>query len=454
MDPLIALSTMLSDWRLPPGLIAASVLLVGTFFLGRYFCGYICPIGALIDGVDVLTRLIRRRIPVSIPPAFSRAKIFLMAAILVCALFGSMQFLWLDPLSMATRFATQFAYTPVAQWLDAESVEGMPVIRHDAVTIALLLLLLLPTVVQSRFWCRNLCPLGGLLAVVGWRGRLPKVTDKCIRCGRCVKVCSMGAIDSESIRVANAECHQCMRCSVVCPVDAVDWAADVQKLQVCTDTGNGTWSRRQFMQTITSAAAVAAATHLPVYASLRLGRDEALLRPPGVSDESAFLKRCVRCGECMKVCPTRALQPVRSENGLVGIGSPRFRMRDAACHPGCNGCGQVCPTRAIPALSLPSKNRACIGLAEMNHEACRLSSGRMCATCRNICVQAGHGAIRLEPMGGFLRVVVNKDRCVGCGWCEIACPVNGGNREGEERGPAAISIVARTDGVTHHRDPW
>ncbi len=454
MDPLIALCTVLSDWRLPPGLLAACVLLIGTFFLGRYFCGYICPIGALIDGVDVLTRSIRKRIPIRIPPALLGTKFFLMAVILVCALFGSVQFLWLDPLSMATRFATQFAYTPVAARLAAESAEEMPVIRYDAVTFALLVLLLLPTVVQSRFWCRNLCPLGALLAVVGRRGRLPWVTEECVRCSRCVETCAMGAIDAESIRVSNAECHQCMRCSVVCPVDAVNWAADIQHVQVRAAASNETWSRRRFMGTITSAAAVAAATHLPVHASLRMGRGETLLRPPGASDESIFLKRCVRCGECMKVCPVRALQPVRSENGLAGIGSPHFRMRDAGCHPECNGCGLVCPTRAIPPLPLRRKNRACIGLVKVDHETCLLSSGRMCNICRNVCVQTGHVAIRLKPSEGFLRVEVNKDRCVGCGWCEFACPVNGGGREGEERGPAAIKTVARTDGVTRHREPW
>ncbi len=76
-------------------------------------------------------------------------------------------------------------------------------------------------------------------------------------------------------------------------------------------------------------------------------RHDRLLRPPGAVDESDFLSRCIRCGECMKVCPNNSLHPTLTEAGLEGLWTPTLVPRIGYCEPSCVLCSEVCPTGAI-----------------------------------------------------------------------------------------------------------
>jgi len=80
-----------------------------------------------------------------------------------------------------------------------------------------------------------------------------------------------------------------------------------------------------------------------------------LLRPPGVNDELEFLSKCVRCGECMKVCVKNALQPALMESGFEGMFTPRLVPRLGYCEFNCTLCGQVCPSGAIKRLDMKQK---------------------------------------------------------------------------------------------------
>ncbi|MGW8182025.1 MAG: 4Fe-4S dicluster domain-containing protein, partial [bacterium] len=70
----------------------------------------------------------------------------------------------------------------------------------------------------------------------------------------------------------------------------------------------------------------------------------ALIRPPGSVEEEEFRSRCIRCGECMKVCPTNAINPALFEAGLEGLWSPVMNMNLGYCEYECTLCTQVCPT--------------------------------------------------------------------------------------------------------------
>ena len=61
--------------------------------------------------------------------------------------------------------------------------------------------------------------------------------------------------------------------------------------------------RRNFLQALGTGAA--AVLLLRVDDRLRVA-DSRLIRPPGVTDEAAFLSQCIRCSECMNACPTTA----------------------------------------------------------------------------------------------------------------------------------------------------
>jgi MauM/NapG family ferredoxin protein len=163
-------------------------------------------------------------------------------------------------------------------------------------------------------------------------------------------------------------------------------------------------------------------------------QSERLLRPPGVTNEKDFQKKCVRCGECMKVCLRSALYPDYSKAGLYGLFMPVVIPRLGYCEYNCHLCGQVCPTGAIPNLALDEKKKSIIGLAAIDKNRCLPYAKRMnCIVCEEHC-PIPEKAIRSEIVSETdytgKRITLKKpyiveELCNGCGICENKCPVEG-----------------------------
>ncbi len=125
-----------------------------------------------------------------------------------------------------------------------------------------------------------------------------------------------------------------------------------------------------------------------------------LLRPPGAVDEPEFLRRCIRCGECMKVCIGGALHPAFFQAGAVGLWTPLLMPRIGYCEYNCTLCGQVCPTGAIRRLALEEKKKAVMGLAVFDKDRCLPWARRQeCLVCEEHCPDAGKGN-RVRGKGG------------------------------------------------------
>ncbi len=158
----------------------------------------------------------------------------------------------------------------------------------------------------------------------------------------------------------------------------------------------------------------------------------ALIRPPGAVGEDEFLSRCIRCGECMKVCPTNAIQPTCLQAGVEGMWTPVLNMDVGYCEYECTLCGQVCPTGAIRKLSLEEKQKIKIGQSFVDKNRCLpYAFGRPCIVCEEHC-PTPNKAIWVEeievmgPAGERILVQqphVDPDLCVGCGICQNKCPI-------------------------------
>jgi ferredoxin len=162
-----------------------------------------------------------------------------------------------------------------------------------------------------------------------------------------------------------------------------------------------------------------------------------LLRPPGVhlvDPDPAVFSRCIRCGTCMRICPTGVLQPAVTETGVDSIGTPVLIPRLGYCDYACNACGQSCPVQAIPPLSLAEKQVQVIGKAYIDKDRCLpWADHRACFVCEEMC-PLPQKAIRLEAArvqasdGSLVMLeqpVVLRDLCIGCGICETRCPLGG-----------------------------
>jgi len=104
--------------------------------------------------------------------------------------------------------------------------------------------------------------------------------------------------------------------------------------------------RREFLRTLALAGGVVSAAMLGIVPVLKGWSKR--LRPPGAVAERKFLASCIKCGQCVQVCPVEAIKLADAEDGF-GIGTPFIEPRAQACDFSCDGlqCVLACPTGAL-----------------------------------------------------------------------------------------------------------
>ena len=228
-------------------------------------------------------------------------------------------------------------------------------------------------------------------------------------------------------------------------------------------------SRRRFLRSVAAGIVVLGAALTGIYPVLK--RLKHRLRPPGAIKEDLFLASCIKCGQCVQVCPVEALKLADVNEGF-GIGVPYIDARSQACDFSCDAtqCVLACPTGALD-HGITKKEEVTMGFARLAEpELCLAMRGQgfkgkargeefegllryedvdrwtpikvrdydydlaLCDLCVRECPI--EGAISLEPISSDpddarRRPTIHKS-CVGCGTCEMICPAE----------PAAIIIDA------------
>ncbi len=100
LDPLAQLSSSLAAREWAPYLLWAVPLFVATAVVGRFFCGWLCPLGTTLDLLR-LREVFRSRF--NREKELRGLKYLLLVSILVAALAGSTALMFLDPLTLMTR---------------------------------------------------------------------------------------------------------------------------------------------------------------------------------------------------------------------------------------------------------------------------------------------------------------------------------------------------------------
>ena len=431
LDPLVSISTAIAARTLVWSLKAAGVVILVCLVFPRAFCGYVCPLGTLLDGFDWL---VGHRVRLFQPKRegwWVNLRYYILTTVLVAAVFGILLSGFVAAIPVLTR-AMLFMVAPAEMGLLKGWYLVPPWNAGHLVSILLVVLTFGLGLLGRRFWCRCLCPTGALFSVCSvLRLSERRVTDACVKCGRCVKACAFAAIHPDfSTRVLN--CTFCQSCAGVCPAGAIEftsrWSGNDRVQRVKPET---VVSRRGVLAGLGAASVAGAGASLVVASH----SGEQPIRPPGSVPEDAFVQLCIRCGQCIKVCPNNVLQPAGFEQGLHCLWTPKVVADWSGCEPSCNNCGQVCPTGAVRALMLEEKQAARIALAQVDRRTCLPHAGRgACQLCVDECQMAGYDAIEFTRAGGevdekgepvegsgYLAPVVREDRCVGCGLCQMRC---------------------------------
>jgi ferredoxin len=172
--------------------------------------------------------------------------------------------------------------------------------------------------------------------------------------------------------------------------------------------------RRAF---IGGALGLVAALTLPEVADLNR---EKVMRPPG--SVAKFNTLCIRCGSCIRVCPTQILK----QNQKMGFGllTPVVEFNGSYCLETCNSCGVVCPSGSITTFSIEEKKLLKIGQVEVNKETCLLMKLKECGICKPICSYKAIEITELNKNSLQMMPVISKTDCNGCGACLAICPEN------------------------------
>ena len=419
LDPLVGIATLLATRTLYAGLLWGLVTVALTLVLGRVFCGWICPFGAMHQFLGYLGRR-RKKLAVQLEANRFRPaqaiKYYILAFFLTAAILlpgdwlssGSLLTGLLDPLPLAHRSVNLIllpladraglGLAPLPRWYEGAWLIG-------AVFLAALFLNLR----VPRFYCRFICPLGALLGVLSrfaiWR--IGRNEEGCTDCRLCERNCEGACEPTGRIRIS--ECVMCLNCLDECRHDAVAYRT---KPSAGGEHLLPDLSRRGFI--VSAVSGVMAAPVMRLGGATGPNWNPGLIRPPGALPEEAFLTRCIKCGQCMRVCPTNVIHPAGFEAGLEGLWTPKlsFRAGTSGCQHTCIACGNLCPTAAIRPIgpderlgrnSFAGRGPIRIGTAFVDRGRCLpWAMDRPCIVCQENCP--------VSPKAIFTREVFNSVR--------------------------------------------
>ncbi|MCM8709448.1 4Fe-4S binding protein [Clostridium sp. SYSU_GA19001] len=179
-------------------LMAIGILLATLF--GPLFCGWICPLGTLQEGLSKIgKRIFKKKYNNFIPYKYDKYLRYLRYAVLawviyMTAITGKIAFEAYDPF-----------YSLFNLWSSELAVSG----------VIILVLVILASLFVERPWCKYTCPYGAFLGVFNLFRifKIKRNSSSCVSCKMCDSNCPMNIKVSQNNVVRDHQCISCMKCT-------------------------------------------------------------------------------------------------------------------------------------------------------------------------------------------------------------------------------------------------
>ena len=179
---------LLKNQKLQLWIIIFGITALLSFFWGRFYCSWICPMNTAFRGINwIYGKLKISRLKT---PRFLRNNILRTVLLILF-------------------------------------VASMIVIKKMNLKLNILLYITLFAILITlffveEFWHRRLCPFGTILSLTSRKSRLTMNIDEqtCTACGKCQKVCptsSIVTLENKKRRNTSHECLLCGKCIEACP---------------------------------------------------------------------------------------------------------------------------------------------------------------------------------------------------------------------------------------------
>ena len=189
-------------------------LLIGLVLTGKSFCGWICPLGSIQQGLGWIGQHLWPRAYNKVPRWLERILQYLKWAVLAWVLVQTAR-------STTLVFQDWDPYYNLYRiWTDEVAISG-----YVVTGLTVLLALFIP-----RPFSRYACPLGAFNGIFNSFSfiSIKRDAQTCNDCGRCSKVCPVNIDLCASTTIRNIECTRCLKCIDVCPQNSR--ASDTLKL--------------------------------------------------------------------------------------------------------------------------------------------------------------------------------------------------------------------------------
>lgn len=194
----------------PAGFFIFIAIVISSFFIGKSFCSWLCPIGFLSELIgDFGQKIFKKKLKINKWIDYPlRSLKYLMLGFLIYSVFFLMS-------TAALKAFLDSEYNLVA---DVKMYYFFADIsRFSLIVLFVLFVLSIPF---RGFWCRYLCPYGALLGLVSLISpvKIKRVEKNCIDCSLCTKACPSFINVEKVSHVISDECTSCFSCIDACPV--------------------------------------------------------------------------------------------------------------------------------------------------------------------------------------------------------------------------------------------